>query len=144
MRILILCTGNSCRSQMAHGFLQSFDDTIEVCSAGTHPAEQVNPKAIATMQEIGIDISKHTPKDVKQYLVQEWDYVITVCGNAKETCPNFVGKVKHRLHIGFEDPSEAVGTSEFIENEFRRVRDLIKERFHNFYLQTKFDKYEKI
>lgn len=96
------------------------------------------------MQEIGIDISKHTPKDVKQYLVQEWDYVITVCGNAKETCPNFVGKVKHRLHIGFEDPSEAVGTSEFIENEFRRVRDLIKERFHNFYLQTKFDKYEKI
>lgn len=134
MRILVLCTGNSCRSQMAHGFLQSFDDSIEVCSAGTHPAEQVNPKAIATMQEIGIDISKHAPKDVKQYLNQEWDYVITVCGNANETCPAFAGKVKHRLHIGFDDPSEAVGTPEFVKNEFRRVRNEIKKQFHDLYL----------
>lgn len=144
MRILVLCTGNSCRSQMAHGFLQSFDNTLEVCSAGTHPAEQVNPKAIATMQEIGIDISRHTPKDVKQYLNQEWDYVITVCGNAKETCPNFVGKVKHRVHIGFDDPSEAAGTSDFVTNEFRRVRNQIQERFHDFYLNIRSDKHEEI
>lgn len=81
MRVLILCTGNSCRSQMAHGILQSLDDTIEVCSAGTHPVEQVNPNAIAVMREIGIDISEHTPTDVRQYLTQEWDYVITVCGS---------------------------------------------------------------
>lgn len=134
MRILILCTGNSCRSQMAHGFLQSFDNTLEVCSAGTHPAGQVNPRAIAVMQEVGIDISKHVPKDVKQYLNQEWDYVITVCGNANETCPTFSGKVKHRLHIGFDDPSEVVGTSTFIEHEFRRVRDEIRMQFYDFYL----------
>ena len=133
MKILVLCTGNSCRSQMAHGFLQAFDDTIEVCSAGTHPAEQVNPHAIAIMKEIGIDISGHTPKNVKQYLSQEWDYVITVCGNANETCPVFTGKVKHHLHIGFDDPSDAVGTSEFITTEFRRVRDEIQEKFTKFH-----------
>lgn len=133
MRILVLCTGNSCRSQMAHGFLQSFDNTIEVCSAGTRPAEQVNPLAIATMKEIGIDISGHTPRNVNQYLNQEWDYVITVCGNANETCPIFTGKVKHRLHIGFDDPSDAIGTSEFITTEFRRVRDEIQEKFTKFH-----------
>ena len=126
MRVLILCTGNSCRSQMAHGILQSLDDTIEVCSAGTHPVEQVNPNAIAVMREIGIDISEHTPTDVRQYLTQEWDYVITVCGNANETCPVFAGHVKHRLHIGFDDPSDVTGTPDFIKNEFRRVRDNIK------------------
>ena len=134
MKILILCTGNSCRSQMAHGYLQSLDSNIEVCSAGTHPAEQVNPNAILAMQEIGIDISAYTPKDVKQYLDQEWDYVITVCGNAKETCPSFVGKVKHRLHIGFEDPSEAIGTNDYIEREFRKIRDSIRAVFYDFYM----------
>lgn len=137
MRILVLCTGNSCRSQMAHGFLQSFDNTIEVCSAGTYPAKQVNPLAVAVMNEIGIDISGHTPKDVKQYLNKEWDYVITVCGNANETCPVFTGKVKHRLHIGFDDPSDAVGTSEFITTEFRRIRNEIKIKFHDFYLDVR-------
>lgn len=80
MRILILCTGNSCRSQMAHGFLQSLDNTLKVCSAGTHPAEQVNPKAVEVMQEVGIDISWHMPKNVTQYLNQEWDYVIPQFG----------------------------------------------------------------
>ena len=134
MRILILCTGNSCRSQMAHGVLQSFDDAIKVCSAGTQPAEQVNPHAIAVMQEIGIDISGHTPTNVKQYLNQEWDYVITVCGNANETCPTFAGKVKHRLHIGFDDPSETAGTDEYIESEFRRIRDSIRAVFYDFYI----------
>lgn len=133
VRILILCTGNSCRSQMAHGFLQSFDNSIEVHSAGTKPAVQVNPKAVEVMQEMGIDLSNHTPKNVKQYLNEAWDYVITVCGNANENCPMFNGKVKHRMHIGFDDPSEAVGTDSFITDEFRRVRDEIKQAFEDFY-----------
>lgn len=134
MKILVLCTGNSCRSQMAHGFLQSFDNTIEVCSAGTHPAEQVNPHAIAIMKEIGIDISEHTPKNVKQYLNQEWDYVITVCGNVNENCPVFTGKVKHRLHIGFDDPATIEGTDKHIVNEFRRIREEIKLKLTQWYI----------
>ncbi|RHE02834.1 arsenate reductase ArsC [Bacteroides ovatus] len=133
-KILILCTGNSCRSQMAHGFLQSFDKAIDVHSAGTKPAGKVNPVAVKVMSETGIDISHHTPKNVNQYLGQEWDYVITVCGDANESCPMFTGTVKHRLHIGFDDPSEATGTPEFIESEFHRVRDEIKNRFYDFYL----------
>ena len=133
MRILILCTGNSCRSQMAHGFLQSFSSSIEVHSAGTRPAAQVNPLAVETMLEAGIDISSHTPKDVSIYLQQEWDYVITVCGGANESCPAFTGKVKHRLHMGFEDPSEATGTPEFIKSEFRRIRNQIRTGFRLFF-----------
>ena len=133
MRILILCTGNSCRSQMAHGFLQSFSSNIEVHSAGTRPAAQVNPLAVETMLEAGIDISSHTPKDVSIYLQQEWDYVITVCGGANESCPAFTGKVKHRLHMGFEDPSEATGTQEFIKSEFRRIRNQIRTGFRLFF-----------
>ncbi len=133
MKVLILCTGNSCRSQMAHGFLQSFDKHLEVFSAGTEPANQVNPRAIQVMKEVGIDISNHKPKKVDIYLNDIWDYVITVCGGANETCPAFFGTVKNRLHIGFEDPSEAVGTEEFIMSEFRRVRDEIKREFENFY-----------
>ena len=135
MKVLILCTGNSCRSQMAHGFLQSFDKSLTVCSAGTEPARQVNQKAVKVMQEIGIDISHHTPKMVDQYLSEEWDYVITVCDDANETCPAFFGKVKHRLHIGFEDPSHAVGSEEFIWSEFIRVRDEIKEGFWKLYVE---------
>ena len=118
---------------MAHGFLQSFSNKIEVCSAGTKPAAKINPQAVETMQEVGIDISGHTPKDVSIYLQQEWDYVITVCGGANETCPAFTGKVKHRLHIGFEDPSEATGSHEFIKNEFRRIRNQIRTEFRKFY-----------
>ena len=133
MRILILCSGNSCRSQMAHGFLQSFSSNIEVHSAGTRPAAQVNPLAVETMLEAGIDISSHTPKDVSIYLQQEWDYVITVCGGANESCPAFTGKVKHRLHMGFEDPSEATGTPEFIKSEFRRIRNQIRTGFRLFF-----------
>ena len=135
MKILILCTGNSCRSQMAHGFLQSFDNAIEVHSAGTKPAGKVNPMAVKVMSEIGIDISHHMPKSVNQYLGHEWDYVITVCGGANESCPMFTGKVQNRLHIGFDDPSEATGTPEFINSEFLRVRDEIRMRFYDFYLQ---------
>ena len=137
MKVLILCTGNSCRSQMAHGFLQSFDSNLQVFSAGTNPASQVNPKAIEVMKEVGIDISTHIPKNVNNYLDETWDYVITVCGGAKEVCPVFFGKVKNRLHIGFEDPSDAVGTDEFIYGEFRRVRDEIKNEFKNFYGKMK-------
>ncbi|NLB02920.1 MAG: arsenate reductase ArsC [Bacteroidales bacterium] len=129
MKILILCTGNSCRSQMAHGFLQSFDKNLKVCSAGTEPAKQVNQTAVQVMKELGVDISHHKPKMLDQYILEEWDYVITVCDHANESCPLFMGKVKHRLHIGFEDPSHAQGSEEFILSEFYRVRDEIKERF---------------
>jgi arsenate reductase (thioredoxin) len=119
---------------MAHGFLQSFDKNIEVHSAGTVPANKVNQKAATVMAEAGIDISSHVPKYVNQYINMEWDYVITVCDDANETCPVFIGKVKNRLHFGFEDPSHATGTDEFILGEFRRIRDLIRQRFYNFYI----------
>ena len=135
MKILILCTGNSCRSQMAHGFLQSFDRNLRVFSAGTEPAGRVNQKAVTVMKEIGIDIGHHTPKLVDQYLQEEWDYVITVCDHANETCPVFPGKVKARLHMGFEDPSHAVGSDDHIWSEFRRIRDDIKEAFYKFYVE---------
>ncbi|NMC39597.1 MAG: arsenate reductase ArsC [Bacteroidales bacterium] len=133
MKVLILCTGNSCRSQMAHGFLQSFDNRLTICSAGTEPATQVNRKAVQVMNEAGIDISHHTPKPVDKYLKDEWDYVITVCDDANETCPVFTGKVKHRLHMGYSDPSKAEGTDEYIMSEFRRVRDQIRDDFRKFY-----------
>jgi arsenate reductase len=133
MKILILCTGNSCRSQIAQGFLQSFDKSLTVRSAGTEIAKQVNPKAIQVMNEIGINISNHIPKRVDEYLGEEWDFVITVCDHANETCPAFFGKVKHRLHMGFEDPSHSIGSDEFIMREFRRIRDEIKEVFFEFY-----------
>jgi arsenate reductase len=136
-KILILCTGNSCRSQMAEGFLKSFDSKLEVYSAGTKPAERVNPKAIQVMQEMGIDISKNYPKDVEQFVNESFDYVITVCDNAKETCPVFTGKVGQQLHIGFEDPAEATGTEEEVLAVFRRVRDEIKEKFWEFYQNLK-------
>ncbi|MCK5775486.1 MAG: arsenate reductase ArsC [Bacteroidales bacterium] len=134
MKILILCTGNSCRSQMAHGFMKFFDDSLIVESAGTEASGKLNPKAVQVMKEIGIDISHHQSDSVEKYLSEEWDYVLTVCGGANESCPTFTGKVKHRLHIGFDDPSEAVGTSEFIDSEFIRVRDGIKSAFHQLYL----------
>ena len=135
MKVLILCTGNSCRSQMAHGFLQSFDNTITVCSAGTQASGKLNETAAKVMAEAGIDISTHTSDSVDKYIGEEWDYVITVCGGANETCPAFIGKVKHRLHIGFDDPSHATGTEDFIRSEFIRVRDEIKDRFYKFYIE---------
>ena len=133
MKVLILCTGNSCRSQMAHGFLQSFDERIQVESGGTEASGKLNSKAVKAMAEIGIDISGHTSDSVTKFLNDEWDYVITVCGGANENCPAFFGKVKHRLHIGFDDPSHATGTDEFIWSEFIRVRDEIKARFYKLY-----------
>jgi arsenate reductase (thioredoxin) len=133
MKILILCTGNSCRSQMAQSFLQSFDKRNQVFSAGTSPASKINPNAVKVMDEIGIHIGKNIPKNVNQYINEDWDYVITVCDDANETCPYFPGKVKHRLHFGFQDPSKAKGSEEFIISEFRRIRDEIKNSFFKFY-----------
>ena len=118
---------------MAHGFLQSFDERMEVRSAGTFPASKINSKAVLVMAEAGIDISHNIPKNVSQYLDEEWDYVITVCDDANETCPFFSGKVKHRMHMGFEDPSHATGSDEFIMSEFRRIRDEIRSTFFKFY-----------
>jgi arsenate reductase len=132
-KILILCTGNSCRSQMAEGFLKSFDNNLEVYSAGTKPAEKVNPFAIKAMKESGIDISGGTTENVDKYLDQSFDYVITVCDNAKETCPVFSGKVKRRLHIGFDDPADANGTEEEVMPVYRRVRDEIRRDFYELY-----------
>ncbi len=133
MKILILCTGNSCRSQMAQALLLSVDSKLGVFSAGTEPAEKVNERAIAVMKELGIDLSSAYPKSVTQYLDEEWDYVITVCGGANENCPMFVGKVKHRLHFGFDDPAAVTGDDEYVMSEFRRIRNEIKERFLTFY-----------
>ena len=120
---------------MAEGFLKSFDENLEVYSAGTRPAERVNPFAVKAMNELGIDISKGVAEDVEKYLSQSFDYVITVCDNAKEICPVFVGKVKHRLHIGFDDPADAVGTEEEVVPVYRRVRDEIKEGFYKLYIE---------
>ncbi|MEI7595643.1 MAG: arsenate reductase ArsC [Bacteroidota bacterium] len=137
MKILILCTGNSCRSQMAHGFLQSFDKNNIVRSAGTEASGKLNEKAVEAMKQIGIDISHHTSDSVDLYLSEEWDYVITVCGGANENCPAFLGKVKNRIHIGFDDPSHATGSDEFVWSEFIRVRDEIKNEFYKFYQTIK-------
>ena len=133
MKVLILCTGNSCRSQMAHGFLQSFDERIKVSSAGTEASGKLSSGAVKAMAEIGIDISGHTSDSVQKYLNDEWDYVITVCGGANEKCPAFIGNVKHRLHMGYDDPSHAEGTPEFVWSEFQRVRDEIRAGFWKLY-----------
>ncbi len=133
MKILILCTGNSCRSQMAHGFMESFDKRMTIRSAGTEASGMLNQKAVAAMKEIGIDISHHTSDSADKYLHDEWDYVITVCSGANENCPVFPGKVKNRLHIGFDDPSHVVGTEAFIWSEFIRAREEIREGFYQLY-----------
>jgi arsenate reductase len=132
-RILVLCTGNSARSQMAEGFLKSFDQRLEVYSAGTNPAPRVNPLAIQAMKEIGIDISGGTPKKVDQFISQSFDHVITVCDDADKSCPNFRGKVGKRAHIGFPDPARATGTDAEKLAVFRTVRDDIRKRFREFY-----------
>lgn len=119
---------------MAHGFLQSFDNNLEVYSAGTEASGKLNQRAVKVMADIGVDISAHTSDSVDKYLDQEWDYVITVCGGANEVCPAFMGKVKNRLHIGFDDPSHVVGDENYIWSEFIRVRDEIKDAFYNLYI----------
>jgi len=124
--VLILCTGNSCRSHLAEGILRSAaGDLIDVASAGSKPAGYVHPKSIEVMKEIGIDISGHTSKHLEEFLNRNVDTVITVCGNADQACPMFPGQV-NRFHWGFDDPAHATGTEEEVLNEFRRVRDQIK------------------
>ena len=135
MKILVLCTGNSCRSQIAEGYLRSFDPRLDVESAGSRPTERVNPYAIRVMDEVGIDLSAGHPKNVDQFLGDAIDYVITVCGNAERDCPAFIGEVKNRLHIGFPDPADATGTEEEILDVFRKSRDEIKRRFREFFEQ---------
>jgi arsenate reductase len=132
-RILVLCTGNSARSQMAQGILQHLDPRLEVFSAGTAPAERVNPHAIQVMREIGIDISGGHPKSVTQFLDQSFDYVITVCDDADKNCPWFTGQVAHRVHIGFLDPAQATGSEVEVLAVFRQVRDQIRTRFTAYY-----------
>ena len=124
--ILILCTGNSCRSHMAEGILRAAaGDFITVHSAGSNPAGYVHPQAIAALAEIGIDISAHTSKHMNDFLKRNIDTVITVCGKADQACPMFPGQV-HRYHWGFDDPAHATGTEEEIQKAFRRVRDQIQ------------------
>ena len=118
---------------MAEGYLKSLDSDLEVFSAGTKPAERVNPFAVEVMNEIGIDISCGIPEHVDKYLDLPFDYVITVCDNAKESCPLFTGKVTNRVHIGFDDPADAVGEREEVLPVYRRVRDEIKNDFRKFY-----------
>lgn len=133
MKILVLCTGNTCRSQMAEGFLKSFDTRLEVYSAGTNPSGVVHPKAIEVMREFGIDIGGGHPKPVDDFIEESFDYVITVCDGAREVCPVFTGDVRQRIHIGFEDPAEATGTEEKVLSVFRKVRDEIQSAFKTFY-----------
>jgi arsenate reductase len=124
--VLILCTGNSCRSHLAEGILRhAAGDLFEVASAGSRPAGYVHPKAIEVMKEIGLDISGHTSKHMNEFLDKKIDTVITVCGNADQACPMFPGQV-NRYHWGFDDPAHARGTEEEVLNVFRRVRDEIK------------------
>lgn len=131
-KILIICTGNSCRSQMAEGFLRHLHPELEFFSAGTKPATRISSRAVAVMKEIGIDISAQVPEDVSKYTGKDFDFVITVCDNAKETCPVFTGNVKNRVHIGFEDPYHATGSEEEILNVYRKVRDQIVKEFTDF------------
>jgi arsenate reductase len=135
-RILFLCTANSCRSQMAEGIANHFwGDRLEAFSAGTQ-ASFVNPTAIAVLKEIGIDISKHRSKNLSEFDGQTFDDVITLCGEANETCPLYSGGRK-KTHIGFDDPAQAKGSNEEVLSEFRRVRDDIKEKLTAFFSGTK-------
>lgn len=136
-KILVLCTGNSCRSQLAEGYLRHFaGDRAEVYSAGVE-THGVNPRAIATMQRDGLDISNHTSNHVDEYQNIDFDYIITVCDHAKERCPYFPGTAQ-RFHYNFPDPAKATGTEAEIDAEFDRVRDLIKAYTREF-IHTHFD-----
>ncbi len=130
-KILVLCTGNSCRSQIAEGYLRHFaGDKAEVYSAGVE-THGVNPRAIATMKEDGIDISKHTSNNIAEYFDIDFDFVITVCDNAKERCPFFPTKAK-KFHQNFPDPAKVSGTEEEIREQFREVREMIKSYSQQF------------
>lgn len=130
--ILTLCTGNSCRSQMAEGLLRAAaGDALTVCSAGSKPAGRIHPRALVAMAELGIDISKHRSKSVNEFLDQSVDLVISVCGNADAACPTFPGRTR-RVHWAFEDPAHHEGTEEEITARFREVRDEMNRVFTAF------------
>ena len=120
---------------MAEGYLKSFAKELEVYSAGIKPEVKVNPNSVIVMNEVGIDISSQYPQDVNDFIDKSFDYVITVCDNAKEVCPVFTGEVKQQLHIPFEDPADAIGTEEEVLAIYRKVRDEIKEKFAQFFNQ---------
>lgn len=125
-QVLILCTGNSCRSHLAEGILRAAaGDLVDVHSAGSQPAGYVHPKAIQVLREIGIDISAHRSKSMSEFLDRRIDTVITVCGNADQACPMFPGQL-HRHHWGFDDLAQAAGSEEEVLEAFRRVRDQIR------------------
>ena len=124
-KILILCTGNSCRSQMAEGFAHHVG--WKAFSAGTKPEVEVNPFAVKVMAEIGIDISNHIPQSVNEFLHEDFNLVATVCDNAREVCPVFTGKCEHQMHHGFTDPANATGSDAEITEVYRQVRDEIRE-----------------
>ncbi len=127
--VLILCTGNSCRSHLAEGILRAAaGDLVEVHSAGSKPAGYVHPMAIQVMKEIGLDISSHTSKHMREFLDRQITTVITVCGNADQACPIYPGQV-NRHHWRFDDPAHATGTEEEVLVQFRRVRDEIRKVF---------------
>lgn len=130
-KILVLCTGNSCRSQIAEGYLRHFAKERAIIYSAGIETHGVNPKAISTMKEDNIDISTHTSNHVDEYKNINFEYVITVCDNAKESCPIFIGNSK-KYHYNFPDPAKASGTEEEIKKEFERVRDLIKSYCKNF------------
>ncbi|WP_447637659.1 arsenate reductase ArsC [Flavobacterium microcysteis] len=133
-KILVLCTGNSCRSQMAEGYLRHFaGDKAQLYSAGVE-THGVNPKAIAIMKEDGIDISNHTSNHIDEYMDIDFDFVITVCDNAKENCPFFPTKAV-RFHQNFPDPAKATGTELEIKKQFEDVREMIKEYSKNFIIE---------
>jgi len=136
VKMLVLCTGNSCRSQMAEGFLKSFNKEFIVFSAGTHPEKEINSLAVAVMKEKGIDISKQYPKNAEIFVNDPFDYVITVCDNAKEVCPVFSGSVKNRIHISFEDPALAKGSEIERLEVYRKVRDEIESEFKKLFIEN--------
>lgn len=130
-RILVLCTGNSCRSQIAEGYLRYFANNKAIIYSAGVETHGVNPKAIATMKEDGIDISNHTSNNIEEYRNIDFDFVITVCDNAKERCPCFPTSAK-KFHYNFPDPAKATGTDEAIKDQFRQVQQLIKNYCRQF------------
>ena len=135
--VLVLCTGNSCRSQMAEVLLNhDLAGQVRALSAGTRPQPKVAENAIKALQLLDLPTDGLYPKDIDQLLDEPVDLVVTVCDNAKETCPFFTGQVDHRLHMGFEDPAEATGTEEEILLVFRKVRDQIRKEFKGFLMSV--------
>ena len=133
MKILILCTGNSCRSQLAEFYLKSLDPNLEVHSAGTNPAQAIHPMALELLREAEISHVGGKAKNLDSFLTQSFDFVITVCGAAEENCPSFTGQVKQRLHLGFDDPAALEGSGKEIKRGFLRIFKEIQEVFDDFY-----------